>query len=147
MFPFRWITHAEETGYSFFIFARYETRETMGLGYGKGRLVPTGKLGPALYVSYKISQQLVRTTDSAGSFLRQKAVVHAITPEPGQNIDFGDFDLIVGDEILRLKHIAGDPEWRTEAERLKNGIPIEDGNWDLLVKTAERLKVAVPEKP
>jgi LDH2 family malate/lactate/ureidoglycolate dehydrogenase len=47
------------------------------------------------------------------------------------------------DEVL----VAGDSEWRTEAERLKNGIPIEEGNWDLLVKTAERLKVAVPEKP
>ena len=47
------------------------------------------------------------------------------------------------DEVL----VAGDPEWRTEAERLNNGIPIEDGNWDLLVKTANRLSVAVPEKP
>ncbi len=45
----------------------------MDLGYGKGRLVPTGKRGPAIYVSYKISQQLVETTDSNGSFLRQKA--------------------------------------------------------------------------
>jgi LDH2 family malate/lactate/ureidoglycolate dehydrogenase len=43
--------------------------------------------------------------------------------------------------------VAGDPEWRTEAERLKNGIPIEDGNWDLLVKTAARLQVAVPTAP
>jgi len=40
--------------------------------------------------------------------------------------------------------VAGDPEWRTEAERRRDGIPIEDGNWDLLVKTAERLHVAVP---
>jgi hypothetical protein len=83
----------------------------MALEYGKGRLVPTGKLGPALYVSYKISQQLVRTTDANGSFLRQKAVVHSISAEPGQNIGLGDFDLIVGEEIVRLKHIASDPEW------------------------------------
>jgi hypothetical protein len=83
----------------------------MNLGYGKGRLVPTGKLGPAIYVSYKISQQLIRTTDSNGSFLRQKAVVHSIDPEPGQSIELGDFDLIVGDEIVRLKHIASDPGW------------------------------------
>jgi LDH2 family malate/lactate/ureidoglycolate dehydrogenase len=40
--------------------------------------------------------------------------------------------------------VAGDPEWRTEAERRRNGIPIEDGNWDLLVKAAERLHVPVP---
>jgi LDH2 family malate/lactate/ureidoglycolate dehydrogenase len=44
------------------------------------------------------------------------------------------------DEVM----VAGDPEWRTEAERRRNGIPIEEGNWDLLVKTAERLKVALP---
>ena len=43
--------------------------------------------------------------------------------------------------------VAGDPEWRTEAERRRNGIPIEDGNWDLLVKTATRLGVAVPTAP
>ncbi|MGC2400171.1 MAG: hypothetical protein WA510_10330 [Acidobacteriaceae bacterium] len=83
----------------------------MGLGYGKGRLVPTGKLGPAIYVSYKISQQLVKTNDSHGSFLREKAVVHAIEPEPGQSIGLGDFDLIIGGEIVRLKHVASDPEW------------------------------------
>ena len=44
------------------------------------------------------------------------------------------------DEVM----VAGDAEWRTEAERLRDGIPIEPGNWDLLVKTAERLRVAVP---
>jgi LDH2 family malate/lactate/ureidoglycolate dehydrogenase len=44
------------------------------------------------------------------------------------------------DEVM----VAGDPEWRTEAERLRDGIPVEQGNWDLLVKTAERLSVAVP---
>ena len=47
------------------------------------------------------------------------------------------------DEVM----VAGDPEWRTEAERLRNGIPLEDGNWDLLVKTAVRLQVAVPTTP
>jgi LDH2 family malate/lactate/ureidoglycolate dehydrogenase len=44
------------------------------------------------------------------------------------------------DEVL----VAGDPEWRTEAERRRSGIPIEDGNWDKLVKTAGSLKVPVP---
>jgi LDH2 family malate/lactate/ureidoglycolate dehydrogenase len=44
------------------------------------------------------------------------------------------------DEVL----VAGDPEWRTEAERLRNGIPIEQGNWDMLAKAAARVNVAVP---
>lgn len=44
------------------------------------------------------------------------------------------------DEVM----VAGDPEWRTEAERLRNGIPIADGNWDSLVKAGARVKVDAP---
>jgi LDH2 family malate/lactate/ureidoglycolate dehydrogenase len=44
------------------------------------------------------------------------------------------------DEVL----VAGDPEWRTEAARLVEGIPIEDGNWELLCKAAARVNVAAP---
>ena len=44
------------------------------------------------------------------------------------------------DEVL----VAGEPEWRTEAQRLRGGIPIPDGNWESLVKTAGRVGVAVP---
>ncbi len=44
------------------------------------------------------------------------------------------------DEVL----VAGDPEWRIEAERLKNGIPIAEGNWDSLCKAAARVGVASP---
>ena len=47
------------------------------------------------------------------------------------------------DEVL----VAGDPEWRTEAERRENGIPIAEGNWEVLVKTAARVNVAVPADP
>jgi hypothetical protein len=83
----------------------------MDVGYGKGRLMPTGKRGPVIYVSYKVSQQLVETTDSNGSFLRQKTIVHSIDAEAGQEIGLGDYDLLVGEEIVRLKHIASDPEW------------------------------------
>ena len=40
--------------------------------------------------------------------------------------------------------VAGEPEWRIEADRLANGIPIEEGNWETLCKTAERVGVARP---
>jgi LDH2 family malate/lactate/ureidoglycolate dehydrogenase len=40
--------------------------------------------------------------------------------------------------------VAGDPEWRTEAERLKRGIPIADGNWKTLCEAAQRVNVAPP---
>jgi LDH2 family malate/lactate/ureidoglycolate dehydrogenase len=41
------------------------------------------------------------------------------------------------DEVL----VAGDPEWRTEAERLRNGIPIPEDNWETLLNTAARVGV------
>jgi LDH2 family malate/lactate/ureidoglycolate dehydrogenase len=44
------------------------------------------------------------------------------------------------DEVL----VAGDPEWRTEAERLKHGIPLAEGNWEALCKVAARVNVAAP---
>jgi LDH2 family malate/lactate/ureidoglycolate dehydrogenase len=56
------------------------------------------------------------------------ALVKSASPAPGY------------DEVL----VAGDPEWRTEAERLRNGIPISEGNWETLVKTAARVKVLPP---
>jgi LDH2 family malate/lactate/ureidoglycolate dehydrogenase len=56
------------------------------------------------------------------------ALVKSAPPAPGY------------DEVL----VAGDPEWRTEAERLRNGIPISEGNWETLVKTAARVNVLPP---
>jgi LDH2 family malate/lactate/ureidoglycolate dehydrogenase len=45
------------------------------------------------------------------------------------------------DEVL----VAGDPEWRTEAERRAHGLPIADGNWAKLLEAAARVKVpAIP---
>jgi LDH2 family malate/lactate/ureidoglycolate dehydrogenase len=44
------------------------------------------------------------------------------------------------DEVL----VAGDPEWRNEDDRRAHGIPIMPGPWDFLVRTAQRLGVALP---
>ena len=46
------------------------------------------------------------------------------------------------DEVL----VAGDPEWRTEAARRRDGIPIAEGNWDSLCKTAVRVGVGIPAR-
>jgi len=40
--------------------------------------------------------------------------------------------------------LPGDPERRTLAERLEHGIPLDAGNWQELVRLAERVGVAVP---
>jgi LDH2 family malate/lactate/ureidoglycolate dehydrogenase len=44
------------------------------------------------------------------------------------------------DEVL----VAGEPEWRFEAERRANGIPLEQGNWDKLCEAASRVGVPIP---
>jgi LDH2 family malate/lactate/ureidoglycolate dehydrogenase len=44
------------------------------------------------------------------------------------------------EEIL----LPGDPERRALAERSRNGIPIDDGNWRQLTALADRLGVSVP---
>jgi LDH2 family malate/lactate/ureidoglycolate dehydrogenase len=47
------------------------------------------------------------------------------------------------DEVL----VAGDPEWRMEAMRLREGIPLGQGTWSKLADVAKRLGVTVPEVP
>ena len=44
------------------------------------------------------------------------------------------------DEVL----IAGDPEWRMEEQRLRDGIPVARGIWDQLTGLAGNLKVPLP---
>jgi LDH2 family malate/lactate/ureidoglycolate dehydrogenase len=41
------------------------------------------------------------------------------------------------DEVL----VAGEPEWRMEAERRDTGIPLEEGTWQAILATAARLNV------
>jgi LDH2 family malate/lactate/ureidoglycolate dehydrogenase len=40
--------------------------------------------------------------------------------------------------------IAGDPEWRMEAIRLRDGIPVSRGIWEQLTALADSLSVSVP---
>ena len=44
------------------------------------------------------------------------------------------------DEVL----VAGEPEWRIEQQRRRDGIPLSDGAWQNLVQAAEKLGVPVP---
>jgi uncharacterized oxidoreductase len=41
--------------------------------------------------------------------------------------------------------LPGDPERRALADRSQSGIPLDDGNWNELLKVAARLGVSVPE--
>ena len=45
------------------------------------------------------------------------------------------------DEVL----VAGEPEWRAQQQRLRDGIPLSSGVWENLKQAAERLGVAMPE--
>ena len=40
--------------------------------------------------------------------------------------------------------VAGEPEWRAEATRRRDGIPIARGIWDQLAQLAQKLNVAMP---
>ena len=81
-------------------------------GQGKGRLVPTGKMGPALNVNYDIDHVTAEQPNALGPPVKGKrARVHSITCENGQPIPLGDCDLLVENEILRLRHTADNPEW------------------------------------
>ena len=40
--------------------------------------------------------------------------------------------------------VAGEPEWRAEEHRRRDGIPLSDGVWQNLVAAAEKLGVALP---
>ena len=44
------------------------------------------------------------------------------------------------DEIF----VAGDPEWRMETERLRNGIPVDAATWSRLTALAAELGVPLP---
>jgi LDH2 family malate/lactate/ureidoglycolate dehydrogenase len=55
-------------------------------------------------------------------------IIKAVPPAPGY------------EEVL----VAGEPEWRTEAQRLAAGIPIAGGNWSELSKAAARVNVKPP---
>jgi hypothetical protein len=80
--------------------------------HGKGKLVPTGKSEPTFDVSYGISHHVSDVNDLDELFVSQKkAIVHFIACDSGGPVPLGDFDLLVGDEILRLKHTGNDPEW------------------------------------
>ena len=83
----------------------------MEQSYGKGTLVPTGNTAPSIVVTFRITQQTAETKEGKGRSAPPKTVVHSISAEAGQHIGLGDFDLLVGGTIVRLKHIANDPEW------------------------------------
>jgi LDH2 family malate/lactate/ureidoglycolate dehydrogenase len=90
----------------------------------RGKLVRTSQMFLAIEVA-----RYMPVEEFTARMERLVALVKSAPPAPGYN------------EVL----VAGDPEWRTEAERLRNGIPISEGNWETLVKTAARVKVAPPE--
>jgi hypothetical protein len=74
-------------------------------GQGKGRLAPTGKIGAAIDVTYNISH---KTVEPGGG---RVAIIHSITCDSNNPLPMGDCDLLVGTDILRLRHTDDDPEW------------------------------------
>jgi hypothetical protein len=89
-----------------------ETKNMAQDGSGRGKLVPTGKSTPSLDVNYEIFHRFLETNILNGlATSRKTAVVRSLSCDNGQVVPLGDFDLLVDQEIIRLKHISSDPEW------------------------------------
>jgi hypothetical protein len=81
-------------------------------GEGNGILVPTGKPEPALEVSFDISHEEVETKSPGDRAVKHRmAIVHFICCRDSQSSPSGDWDLLIGDHLLRLRHTNSDPEW------------------------------------
>jgi hypothetical protein len=81
-------------------------------GQGNGTLVPTGKCGPELAVSYDIGHDVAHRQGPEGQPVEwSRATVHSLDCNDGAEIPAGDFDLVDGGEMIRLKHVVADPEW------------------------------------
>ena len=76
-------------------------------GEGTGKLVLTGVSDPKIAVNYKLSHKVVEINGVCCSVPR----VHLIASAKGEQLPIGDCGLIVGNEILRLRHCSADPEW------------------------------------
>lgn len=81
-------------------------------GEGTGTLIPTGKSAPARGVNFAISHEATELQGPGGQTVKlQKAIVHRISCQTGETIPAGDFDLVVGSDLIRLKHVPQQPEW------------------------------------
>ena len=77
-----------------------------------GKLLPTGKTAPERKVQFTMSHKIEEHSASASQRMQHtQPIVHQISCEDGQSLPPGDYDLIVGETLIRLKHKAGNPEW------------------------------------
>jgi hypothetical protein len=85
---------------------------------GRGYVVPTGKHAPCFGVRYEISHNVTNVVKSNGIAVKvETASAQIATLDSNHAIPLGDFDLIVNDEIIRLKHVSDDPEWLVLSSR------------------------------
>ena len=76
-----------------------------------GRLVPTGKNYPEIVVRAAISHELLENTIGSEKSQQKKVVVHSVIPQNGDVLPAGDFDLVIGGKLLRLKKVPNSAEW------------------------------------
>lgn len=76
--------------------------------------------------------------------------------DPGNFIDPGEFQARIGRLVDMMKSsepadgydevlVAGEPEWRMERQRLRDGIPIPQPPWDRLSAIAAKLRISPPQ--
>jgi hypothetical protein len=81
-------------------------------GRGNGLLKSSDRRVPTVSVVYEISHHQSGSGRPNGLSVVQKvASVRIVDAEDGKSFPLGDYDLLVGSEIVRLKHVAEDPKW------------------------------------
>ncbi len=76
-----------------------------------GKLVPTGKTYPQTGVRVAISHEVLENSVGGQHLKQNKTIIHSVTPQNGEVLQSGDFDLVMGDQLIRLKKLANSPEW------------------------------------
>jgi hypothetical protein len=80
-----------------------EVRAMKANGTGTGKLVQTGRSEPKIDVRYDITHKSVD-----GCNIPE---IQGLVSSNGETLPYGDCDLVVGSEILRLRHCDHGLEW------------------------------------
>ena len=78
---------------------------------GDGKLIPTGKTYPETGVRVSMSHEVLDNAVGGQKLQQKKTIVHSVVPLNGGILPAGDFDLVMGSQLLRLKKLPGQSEW------------------------------------
>ena len=78
---------------------------------GIGKLKPTGDTYPVTDVLVSVSHEVLDNAVGNQKMQQKKTVIHSITALNGDSVPPGEFDLLIGNQLIRLKKMADSQEW------------------------------------